>query len=349
VIASKYIIYWNVSCLEPEIEAISKEVFQLAEHFRNSVIFGINTQYLFRFSWRRRFIGFNPKFDPMLRALIPFLELSGRINHVYGEMCPWIFYKTLKRRPIILTIASEKGRPRLDFLARCRKVIVQTEALHREILTLGIDRTKAELLYPGVDLAHFRPVAKPAGWRSPPSVLFASAPRSKEEMAGRGVHLLLEAAKLSPDIHYRLLYRKWKSGYTSLQPTKDFIASHALENVTLTNSIVPDMASIYNEHHFTVIPYTQPDGGKECPNSLVESLSCGIPVIISSAARFSHFVDEHKCGVVFKPTPSDLIAAVETGLKHYRSLSSNATEVANTYFPQSKLLKRIEQIYQEVT
>jgi glycosyltransferase involved in cell wall biosynthesis len=345
---NKEIVYWSIACLEPTIEGVSKEVFQLAGHFRDSLIFGINTQYLFRMSLGQRYIGFHSRLDPLLRILIPLVELSCRINHIYGEICPWIFYKTLKRKPLVLTIASEKGRPQLDFMARCHKIIVQTETLRREILALGIDRTKVELLYPAIDLARFRPLPKVSGLSKSPRVLFATAPRSQEEMVGRGVYLVLEAAKASPDIHYRLLYRTWKSGYTSLQPTKDWIACHKPQNVMLTNSAVQDMPSIYNGHHFTVIPYMQPDGGKECPNSLVESLSCGTPVIISSVSRFAYFIDEHKCGVVFKPTPSDLVAAIDTGLTHYHELSKNAVVTANRYFSKERYLNRMEQIYQKL-
>jgi glycosyltransferase involved in cell wall biosynthesis len=129
------------------------------------------------------------------------MELSCGIDHVYGEVCPWIFYKTLKRRPLVLTPASEKGQLRLDFLPRCSKVIVQTETLRNEIRALGIDRTKVELLYPAVDLAQFRPLPKAQDLASKPRARFATAPRSMEEMAGRGAYLLLKAAKASPDIH----------------------------------------------------------------------------------------------------------------------------------------------------
>jgi glycosyltransferase involved in cell wall biosynthesis len=342
------IFYWNMSCLEPEIEAVSKEVFQLARHFRNSLIFGINTQYLCRFSIKGRYIGFSPMFDPILRALIPGLEFFADINHIYGEIYPWIFSKTLNRRPLVLTIASEKGCPRLDFLDRCRKIIVQTETLSKKLLALGLEENKLELLYPAVDLSRFRPRGRAPDPIGRPRVLFATAPRSQEEMDARGVNLLLMAAKTSPDIHYRLLYRRWKNGYTSLQSTENLIAGCRLENVTLTNNIIHDMPSIYNEHHFTVIPYTRSDGGKECPNSLVEGLSCGLPALITSVSPFAYFVEEHECGVVFDPTPSRLITAVELGMKRYRELSNNAIRTANTYFSQDKLLARVDRIYREI-
>ena len=342
------IIYWNTSCLQPEIEAISKEVFQLARYFRNSLLFGINPHYLFCASVKKKYVGFHPVFDPLLRGLIPLVERRGDINHVYGEPTPWTFYKTLWRKPTVLTIASEKGCPQIDFLEHCRKVWVQTDTFRHKLLALGVDKRKVEVLYPAVDLTAFRPFGRTPKVIGAPQVLFATAPRSAEEMAGRGVYLLLQAAKESPDIQYRLLYRTWKRGYTSLATTAQWLETEQLPNVRLTNSMVNDMPCTYREHHFTVIPYTRPDGGKECPTSVVEGLACGVPVLISSVAPFAYFVAEHRCGVVFEPTPSSLVAAVETGLRQYAELSANAIKVAQRSFSEEHMLRKVARVYQEI-
>jgi glycosyltransferase involved in cell wall biosynthesis len=212
---SKRIIYWNISCLEPEIEAISKEVFLLAHKFHNSFIFSVSPHYIFRYSLRKRFIGFHSKSDLLLRMTIPLIEKYCDISHIYGNICPWIFYKTLKRKPIILTIASERGNLNVDFIDRCKRVIVQTEILYKRILDSGINKDKIEVIYPGVDLKRFNPGINNCNIDVPIKILFASAPRSREELKGRGVPLLLMAAKESSDIQYHLLYRKWKGGYTS--------------------------------------------------------------------------------------------------------------------------------------
>ncbi len=342
------IIYWNSSCLEPEIEAISKEVFQLARHFSSSWLFGINPHYRFRFSLLNRYIGFHPNFDPFLRMLIPLVEQFANVNHVYGEPCPWIFFKTLKRRPLVLTIASEKGAGNGEFFERCQKIIVQTETFRQKVLGFGVEEKKVELLYPGIDLSRFTPVSGSQGIQRTPTLLFATAPRSQEEMEGRGVNLLLQAAKVSPAIHYRLLYRPWRTGYTSLQPTEQYINEHQLKNVTLTNTVVQNMVEVYHQCQFIVIPYTSSDGGKECPNSLVEGLGCGLPALISSVAPFAYFVEQHQCGVVFDPTPAGLISAVEQGMRRYGELSKKAIEASRNHFSQEKIYQQLNHIYQEV-
>jgi glycosyltransferase involved in cell wall biosynthesis len=342
------IIYWSLTCLQPEIEAVSKEIFQLANNFKKSFIFGISPHYRLCCSYKNRYIGFNPRFDPLLRLIIPLLEQGCDINHVYGEPCPWIFYKTLKRKPLLLTIAAEKGMPRLDFLARCRKILVQTATFRQKLLALGVDKDRVEVAYPAVDLTSFRPYEPTMRLAGRPRVLFASAPRSEEEMKGRGVHLLLEAAKQSTNVHYRLLYRQWNSGYTSLKATQDRVNIEGLHNVMLTDDVVADMPSIYNQHHFTVIPYTTPDGGKECPNSLVEGLACGLPVLITTVSPFAYFVDENKCGVIFDPTPAGLVGAIEQGMSQYAELSGNAMRVAKEHFAEDVFLQRLERIYRQI-
>jgi L-malate glycosyltransferase len=342
------IAYWTTSCLQPEIEAVSKEVFQLASYFRNSLLFGISPHYILRASWKNRYVGFHARFDPLLRLIIPLVERLCDISHVYGEATPWTFYKTLRSKPLLLTVASEKIFPRTDFLERCRKVIVQTDSFYQQLRGLGVEKEKLELLYPGVDLQRFRPSINVPQQRRTPKVLFASAPRSKEEMQNRGVYLLLEAAQMNPQVHYHLLYREWSSGYTSLAATAKWLETRDLENVTLTNSTVANMHCLYSNYDFTIIPYTEAKGGKECPTSVVEGLACGLPALISSYAPFAQFVAQHKCGVVFDPTPSSLVAAVEKGMRQYPELSANAVNVSHHYFSLDQLLRKMTQLYREV-
>ena len=342
------VAYWTTACLQPEIEAVSKEVFQLGSHFHGSFIFGVSPHYVFRASWKNRSIGFHSMFDPFLRLIIPVAESTFDISHVYGEATPWTFYKALRFKPLVLTVASEKGVPKNDFLARCRKVLVQTNSYYQKLCALGIEKDKVELLYPGVDLQKFRSRPDAPAHVAKPKVLFASAPRSEQEMQSRGVYLLLEAAKISQEVQYHLLYREWGRGYTSLVATKRWLESNCLDNVTLTNGVVENMHRLYRDYDFTIIPYTTADGGKECPTSAVEGLACGLPALISSLAPFADFVELHKCGVVFDPTPANVVSAIETGMCRYRELSTNAVKAAHRYFSLEHMLERMTEIYQGI-
>ena len=85
----------------------------------------------------------------------------------------------------------------------------------------------------------------------------------------------------------------------------------------------------------------------ECPTSAVEGLACGIPALISSKAPFAEFIADHKCGVVFDPTPHGLATAVDAAMAQYGGLSRNAVRVAREYFSLEKLVKRMAWVYEE--
>ena len=341
---SMKIAYWATCSLEPEIEAVSKEVATLAEHFRPSFVFSVNSRLTFRLSLRYRSIGFRGNFDPWIRPIIRALEAYVDISHVYGDVTPWVYRKSLGKKPIIHTIASEKGTPDADFLDRCSAVIVQTEGMHRRLLELGCSTKKVHLLYPGVDVATFKPAIEIPPL-SRPRVLFATAPRSKEELEPRGVFLLIEAARLNPAIQFHLLFRPWSGGYTSLAAVQQRLGSEELTNVSIQNVAARNMADIYRAHHFTSIPYTRRDGGKECPNSLVESLACGVPVLVTEVSPMAEFVARNECGIVHPPTPEGLSKAVELGLQDYQILSRHARSLAERSFDVHLQLRDLHGLY----
>jgi glycosyltransferase involved in cell wall biosynthesis len=219
--------------------------------------------------------------------------------------------------------------------------------MQKLLIKLGIKENKIYLLYPGVDLDRFQPAAIAPSLTNI-KILFATFPRSKEELEARGVDFIIDKARLHPELTFHLLGRKWDGGYTSLNIAKALINKNNLKNVITTNSIVADMSQIYKAHHFTIIPYTQSDGGKECPNSLIESLACGVPILISNISPFAYFVQENKCGAVFSFNENDFIFAIEECLENYELLRKNARNAAVNYFDQQKVFQFYDDLYKEI-
>ena len=331
---------WTTSSLEPDYEAVSKEIFSIAKKLNKSWIFAVSPHLTFKFSLTKKYLGFNPAFYPLLRILFPLLEYFFDVNLVYGDISPWVYYKTLTKRPIIHTITQSSNNPQLEFLLRCKKIIVQAASTQKQLLSLGISEESIELWYPGVDLDLFSPAEKKLVSGQKIMILFATAPRTKEEMEGRGCHLLIEAAGLDSSILYRFLYRPWRSEYTSLVATQKAIHQSGVNNIELSNIAEPEMNKIYTQFNLTVIPYTQESGGKECPNSALESLASGIPVLVSNKCPFSNFIHKHKCGIVFEPTPKSLLWATNQALNNIEELSLNSRQVAEKYLNFSTLAQR---------
>lgn len=336
--------YWTTAPLEPGIEAISKEVADLAGHFGGRIL-AVNPHLSLRSERRAKVLGFHPRWDPLLRLAIPLMERRGDLNHVYAEVSPWLFHKTLRRRPIVLTIASEKGEAIPEFLDRCSIIVVQTQGMARSLLQRGVESARVRLIYPGIDLDSFRPREdRSIGGR--PCVLLATFPRTAEEMEERGVSFLLDSAAQLPHVDFSLLSRPWRSGGTAADRTRQLIAERGLSNVTLLEGAQHDMRSLYLRHDFTVIPFTTPDGGKECPRSLVETMACGVPVLISDAAPFSTFVHERQCGAVFPLTAQGLGGAIEAAMSDYPRLSGNAVRESRATFDIRSMLKAYSDVYE---
>ena len=342
------VVYWTTACLEPAYEAVSKEVQLLSRRFRSSWVFSVNPHLRLRWSPRERVVGAHPSLYPILRLVVPAVERRFDVNHVYGDMTPWLYHKSLHSRPTIHTITQDGAEPQLDFLDRAAMVITQTPTTRDRLLRLGFDESRLRVWYPGVDLDRFRPRA-PSAVSSRPRLLFATAPRTREEMSSRGVDLLLETARLDPKQSLRLLYRPWKRGYTSYDETVRRIGELDLQNVHLTNQTVHDMAQVYRAHDFTVIPFTTSDGGKECPNSALESLAAGVPVLCSRACPFAAFIEKEGAGVVFDPHPQGLLAAVDAGLRVWPNLSRAARRAASRHLSRDRLLESYARLYDEVT
>ena len=344
MLTKSLVTYWTTCCLEPRIEAISREVEILSEYFQPSRVIGINRHYQIRFSWKRSILGANPRFDLLFRPIIFFLERFTKISHVYGDITPWIFHKTLFKRPIIHTIASDKGQPVLNFLNRCNHLVVQTRLSREKLLQAGCDPRRVHMIYPGVSLDQFAAVhTKYNGVK--PKILFATAPREEHELAERGVYLLLEAARACPEIQFSLLFRKWRTSHTSIKNIQDNLAVNPAANITITSEAVQNMAEMYLRHHFTIIPFTSPVGGKECPNSMIESMACGIPVLVSTCVPIAEFVEKTSSGVCFDPNVSSLLRAIDEGMSRWDSLSYNARKAAEKNFSLDAALNAYAALY----
>lgn len=340
--------YWTTACLDARIEAVSKEVRDLRGHFRPSSVVAVSHHFRAPFSLTREGFCIRPELQPLLRQLMPLLELRADLNHVYAEVVPEGFLGALGRRPTVMTIASEKGEPLPEFLADCAAIVVQTRGMGRRLVAAGCDAQRVRLIYPGVDLSRFQAPAAGAAVRGPVSILFATFPRHAEELGERGVHLLLEAAAALPDVRFDLVSRPWRGAATALDAVKGRLARRRAPNVTLIEGLQADMAPLYARSRFTVIPYTRADGGKECPRSLVESLACGVPVLISRDAPFSEYVAERGCGVVFEASVDGFRQALGAGLADYAALSSRAAACAREDFDLGGTLRAYQALYDEV-
>src|SRR5262249_5182386 len=201
---------------------------------------------------------------------------------------------------------------------------------------------RIRLIFPPVDVQHFVPQKAPDGRFT---VLFASSPDVEEWLDARGVPQLLDAAKLQPNMRFRLLWRPWGN---SAARVRQWIIDRHLKNVELTVTICQDMAAEYNDAHVTVAAFTDAWRSKPVPNSLLESMACGRPVVTTDKVGLADIVRESRAGIVCQPTGEALAQSLDCLASDWAAYSKAAREVAENHFSKDRFLAGYQAVYDEV-
>ncbi len=345
------VTYWT-GWLSPSMEGCSKEVFALRDHFSRSRIFGLSRYYQLKISRRDRYIGLNTRLYPLFRALAPLFERSSDIGHIYGGLGEWFFLRALGRRPLVLTIATES--PTLDAAAHrsVSRFVVHATRTRDELVAAGFDGARIREIHPGVNLRRFAarprtaassalfPGADPARFR----ILFATTPNTMSGLESRGVLLLREAARRLPDVDFILPWRPWAGSERLVQACR----TGAPANFHAATMLISDMRQAFAAVDATAAPFLTATDTKICPTSLIESLACGRPILVSTAIGMSDVVRRDACGEVFEPTVDGLCAAIEALRGDYLRRAVNARRAAERHFDLDECMRRHEQLYHEV-
>jgi glycosyltransferase involved in cell wall biosynthesis len=323
------------------MEAISAEVAMLRRRFPSSVAWGLSHRHWAMLSWKRGYC-VHPQFYLLFRAATRVLEPAFHVNHVFGSLGDWFYIQVSRRRPTVLTLAASSEPLDRQLLEPIDRFVVECPGGRDELERLGIDSQRVRLVFPPVDLERFRPAPRPDG---PLRVLFASSPDKASWLDARGVPLILDAAALRPDIAFRLLWRPWGN---SLARVRQCVAERGLRNVDIVVGRVEDMSGEYRAAHVTVAPFTEMSRCKPAPNSLVESMACGRPVVTTPVVGLAELVRDEQAGIVCEPTGAALAESLDRLSSDWTAFSDRARRTAERWFAKRAFLEGYERIYQEL-
>ncbi len=334
------VAYWT-SSFQSDTEAVAGEVRLLRRRFRSSVAWGLSHRRWAVLSWRRGF-GLHPRLHLLFRAATRLLEPVFHLNHLFGSVGDWFYLAGARRRPAVLTMATAGPPVRRSLLDRVDRFVAEYPAGRVFLERLGIDRGRVRLIFPPVDLARFSPRPAPDG---PFRVLFASSPDDADWLEARGVPLILDAAALRPRFRFRLLWRPWGD---SAARVLDGIQQRGLTNVELVVSACRDMAAAYNAAHVCVAPFTDATRCKPAPNSVVESLACGRPVLVTETVGLADLVREGRAGSVCPPSGAALAEHLDVVRADWHQYAANARALAERWFGEETFLGSYQRLYEEV-
>lgn len=337
---SPRVAYWT-SAMHPEMEAVASEVALLRQSFPMSLTWGITSSPGLQCSWRRGF-AIHPRMHLAFRASTFFLQRAFHINHLFGGLGDWFHLVSLRSHPSVLTLAVDSPPCDPSLLERIDQFVVEWPEARDTLSSLGIERERTQLIFPPVNLKRFQPTHTPDG---PLKVLFASSPDHSDLLAARGIPLLLSAAERLPHVTFRLLWRPWGNSYESVA---EEIRRRELLNVELQRERITDMAIEYQNAHATIAPFTDMLKCKPVPNSLIESLACGRPVILTNLIGVSNLIQEKRCGIVCPPTVDGICDAIERVSSNYNNLKSSTRTAAEKWFSEETFIQKYRSLYSEL-
>jgi glycosyltransferase involved in cell wall biosynthesis len=338
--ATLRIAYWT-SGFEPEMEAISAEVATLRRRFPSSVAWGLSHRHWALIS-RRRGYCLHPRAHLLFRAATWLFEPLFHLNHIVGSIGDWFYLNGVSCRPTVLTLAAACESVSAELLGKVSRFVIESPADRRRLNDLGISDERIQWILPPVDIERFAPTNPPDGRFT---VLFASSPEEPSWLEARGVPLILDAASLRPQMHFRLLWRPWGR---SLATVQQWICDRGLRNVELAVGRVTDMATEYARSHVTIAPFADYARSKPAPNSIMESLACGRPVLVTETVGLADMVTEARAGLV-SPASGEAIAEHLDGFeREWWSFARNSRALAERSFGIERFITAYEILYAKV-
>jgi glycosyltransferase involved in cell wall biosynthesis len=172
--------------------------------------------------------------------------------------------------------------------------------------------------------------------QTPFTVGFASWPFEADEAEARGLDLLRGAAAALPRVCFRILLRPG-----SKVPAHAF---RSLPNVTLIDDVLADATSMWGPMHALLAPFRSGSKAKSVPNSILEALGAGRPVIVSTAIGIAAEIEQAGAGLSIAPRLDDLCAAIRGLEPELVRHAKAARRFAEAYTPH-----RFQSAYAELT
>lgn len=338
------VTYWT-GTWDPVKEAISKEIETLRRGSRaGAPVVSFAPGQPRRWQRRASVLTLPDRAWMALRVLAPLVESRGDVTHVFGGQMSWHLIRALGRRPILLTaVVPQAGDERLPHV-RFARVAVEADAAVAEWLAAGVPRNRIEVILPGVDLDHLRPAPAPAVPGDRLRLLFASTPSDPAEIEPRGIGVLIELARLRPELEIVVPWRRWgsieraRAALDGLRPPANFIVSF---------DAVVDMRRLYASVHATIACFAA-GVGKTLPTFVLEGFAAGRPCLCTTTMSLAPIVAATGAGAAVARDPGALAIAADQLRSSWPAWSRRARELAESAFDERRFVARYEQLYEEI-
>ena len=243
-------------------------------------------------------------------------------------------------KPIIYTIISGMD---VKCLPRSRPpcTLVVSSLYEADILrSRGFHHV--HVVRPGIDLSQIQ-VTPPPELDSKFVLLAGSAPWTRRQFDTKGFDLLLKVLTRLPKIRLICLWRG-----KLIREWSDRIQSFGLADRVEIIQKKADISGILSRCHAAVVLSATSDQVKSYPNSLMEALAAGRPVLVSRSNPMSYYVEDNGCGKVIEELClEELVAAIGEIMDEYSTLT-RAALVAGRGLSATRMIEDYRILYQDV-
>ena len=235
-------------------------------------------------------------------------------------------------------------------LKTAQKIIVISNATKNYVEQLGADPEKIEVIYNGVDLERFKPIA---GARTIVRRKLGIAEDSIVAVTVRrlvyknGIDTLLESAAISIQKNPKLVYLvigkgpdfdDVKSRITQLGIGKNFILAGFVSD--------EDLSSFYNASDFFILPSKSGEG---LPLVALEAMACGLPVIATDVGGIKEVIFEG-FGRIIPPNDSNSMAqaSLDFAGTNLKNLGGKLRNVMLEKYSWEVNIQKLEKVYEEI-
>ena len=269
------------------------------------------------------------------------LERQCTINHVYYSS-PYVFpILNFLKNPIVYTVTAglnaKKMPANITALEAMQQIVVSNERDAAILRTWNI--SNYSIVPPGLDSSGLVSTSMPL--KNELILLMASAPWVEKQFDLKGIDVLLEAVAKLPNLRLILLWR----GLLYHELIERIQRLGISDKVEIINHYV-DVNEYLKRAHATVLLAKQADIVKSFPNSLMESLTAGKPVLVSDTIPIADMVQINQCGIVVKDIRfQGLVEAINKLMVGYAGLADKARKCGKNIFSERAMLESYRHIY----
>ena len=244
-------------------------------------------------------------------------------------------------KPIIYTVTSGVEYSKLPGTRPPCTVVVSSEDEADTLKSWGM--VDVCIIRPGVDPSHIK-VTPPLGADKDFTILMGSAPWINSQFSSKGFDLMLEVMKRLPWVRLICLWR----GRLYYEWAKKIRVSGLTDRVEIINEKT-DISRVLSRCHAAMVLAERADLVKSYPNSLMESLVAGKPVLVSGAVPMASYVETTGCGNVINSFSVDrTIDAINEMKSNYSRFRESALLIGKNGFSEARMVYDYRKLYQEL-